>query len=449
MTRAEQLFFLLSDVDDALIEEAVSPIPRQTTPIRWKRWAALAACLLLVLAAPHLMPRMGSFTGDAAPMDPGNMAPAAGEGQSSVGSGAASDGAPAPSCAIPGEGNYGTDDLPNLPLLSASCQFAEGSGGSGIWIAEIGSYQSEGLWFDGPPPDTLPVYEETLEAGLTESSTGVLSDPTAMEACLDDFLSRFGADQTTCQVTRYNLLWQEWSEDEPLAYLNAVFSDGSEVCVSYDLMATISLSPERLSDEIRNADRTTFEGMEALGQAVTKELDWLLCMDTPIPAVTGGDVDLYGEPIYQLHIYDGGYPLRLTRPAAYQPIWTTGTSADTLVIQMDGRAGRELVGEYPIITPEEAEEQLLSGSWVGYNENWYTIPTADQILRSHLVYCTNLDGYTMPYYRFYLDFGETIALQDSVTQLPTGETVSMLEFYYVPAVEVQYLTSGSAPVGNQ
>lgn len=65
MTRAERLFEILGGLEDELVEEAAQPCPaRRAVP--WRRWAALAACLLLAAGAWNLSHlRIGSASGGA------------------------------------------------------------------------------------------------------------------------------------------------------------------------------------------------------------------------------------------------------------------------------------------------------------------------------------------------------------------------------------------------
>lgn len=71
MTGAERLFFLLGEVDDAFVEEAAHPVaavPKRE--FHWKRWAALAAGLVLVIGLARILPLfggMGSTDGAALP----------------------------------------------------------------------------------------------------------------------------------------------------------------------------------------------------------------------------------------------------------------------------------------------------------------------------------------------------------------------------------------------
>lgn len=108
MTRAEHLFAILSELDDDLIEEAAAPVltalPKRKA--HWKRWAALAACLLLAVGVWRFFPRMGSSE---APneAEPGSAAPA---GSQAPVSGGPSDGSP--SDGAPGSENYGNTMKP-------------------------------------------------------------------------------------------------------------------------------------------------------------------------------------------------------------------------------------------------------------------------------------------------------------------------------------------------
>ena len=426
MTKAERLFSLLTEVDDVLVEEAAQPFFPVPEKKHWGRWAALAACLLLVFGLARTFPfiGMGGSAADGEPMAPSQGAPA--ESAPAVLSFSFNESADPGE--VPPEASESAGDVGNtLPILSAPGQFAEGSGGSGIWIDDVTSYISNGFSPD-TVGDTLPVYASTLP--LDENGTPTASDA-ANEALLSDVLSRFGLEPEDCTITN-------------IGYLTAITSNGTEISVRDNLVVFVSIPTDGLSDTIRATDNSSFDSMNTLGKAIIDELGWLLNMETPTTCVTGGDVNLYGEKLFYLTIYDGN-PSDMTAPIAY----VFDALDDTLVIRLDKRTNRELTGEYPIIPLEEAEEQLLTGSWVGYNENWYAIPTAEQILRSELVYCTNIDGYTMPYYRFYLNLGETIELCEPNTQLPTGKVVPQIAFYYVPAVEAQYLTPGSTPVGNQ
>lgn len=80
---AELLYDAITLIDDDLIEEAGAYAPKKRTPIRWQRWAALAACLVLVVGAAPFLRLL--FTGMGS--SDGAQTPNAGAGESGVDNG--------------------------------------------------------------------------------------------------------------------------------------------------------------------------------------------------------------------------------------------------------------------------------------------------------------------------------------------------------------------------
>lgn len=454
MTSAERLLALLTEVDDVLVEEAAQPFFPAPAKKSWSKWAGLAACLLLAAGLVRISPfflggGMGSAEADGAPQAPENSSPQESSaiemepsaGIDDPGDAAPGDVPPTSGESVAGDGDSGStgDAGKELPVLSASCQFAEGAGGSGIWTDDVNSYISDSLSLD-TAGNTLPVYASILPRD--ENGDPVSTDEAAMEALLADILFRFGLTPDDCALTSRDLGIA--GKHDVLGYLEAVTPDGTEITVDHHLISTVTLPLDSFPETLQSPDDSNFDSLISFGEALIDELGWLLGMDTPVPVITGGDVNLYGETQFCLTIRDGAAS-DPTSPIAYG----IGVVDNRLILRLDSRAGRELLGEYPIITQDEATDQLLTGSWVGYNENWHVIPTAEQLLRTELVYCTNVDGYTMPYYRFYLDLGETVELCEPGTQLSTGETVPWIALCYIPAVEAQHLTPESSPMGNR
>ncbi len=86
----------------------------------------------------------------------------------------------------------------------------------------------------------------------------------------------------------------------------------------------------------------------------------------------------------------------------------------------------EKIGDYPIITTDEASELLESGYYIT------TVPEVmGEVVSMELIYRTGMsDDYYMPYYRFLIE-------------LPEAERENGLKSYgayYVPAVEQQYIS---------
>ena len=154
--------------------------------------------------------------------------------------------------------------------------------------------------------------------------------------------------------------------------------------------------------------------METLGRAVIREWGGLLGMDNPVLLVTGQSADFF------LTIYDGlDDPYRVTQPQ----MTISGSNQRGLWLNFNPKLTQKLLGEYPVISMEQARSELLSGAWSTEG----TAPTEEDIYRSELVYCTDISGLTMPYYCFYLYRGEI------------GSNEHKIECRYVPAVAREYL----------
>lgn len=94
----------------------------------------------------------------------------------------------------------------------------------------------------------------------------------------------------------------------------------------------------------------------------------------------------------------------------------------------------EYVGDYPIITEQEATEQLLNGNYYSSVPNDYirngSVSTED-IAKTELVYRNNREEYYQPYYKYYVE------LDPDVFNMADG--LKNYGIFYVPAIESEYL----------
>ena len=63
----EKLFRAIGFVGDDLIQRADVPVERKTVNTTWVKWAALAACCVLVIGLASRLPLLGAKTGNTAP----------------------------------------------------------------------------------------------------------------------------------------------------------------------------------------------------------------------------------------------------------------------------------------------------------------------------------------------------------------------------------------------
>ncbi len=92
------------------------------------------------------------------------------------------------------------------------------------------------------------------------------------------------------------------------------------------------------------------------------------------------------------------------------------------------------IGDYPIITEQEATELLLGGNYYSTVPNDYirngSISKKD-IAKTELVYRNNREEYYQPYYKYYVE------LDPSVIDMADG--LKNYGIFYVPAIEHEYL----------
>ncbi|MCH5201552.1 MAG: hypothetical protein J1F60_11410, partial [Oscillospiraceae bacterium] len=101
--------------------------------------------------------------------------------------------------------------------------------------------------------------------------------------------------------------------------------------------------------------------------------------------------------------------------------------------------GAEYLGDYPVITLEEAQEMLLEGKYLStvVDERFLKngAVSAEDIAVGELVYrCSSgHDRYFMPYYRFYAELDNSWLAEPYDSELTYGA-------FYVPAVSEEYLS---------
>lgn len=92
------------------------------------------------------------------------------------------------------------------------------------------------------------------------------------------------------------------------------------------------------------------------------------------------------------------------------------------------------IGDYPIISAEEAKKLLLNGSFINNSSDEF--PQKDSILETKLIYLTvQTSEYFMPYYRF------AVALHEELPNYVEDRTLHSFDYYYVPAIEAKYITN--------
>ena len=166
-------------------------------------------------------------------------------------------------------------------------------------------------------------------------------------------------------------------------------------------------------------------------------------MEQPAAAIRGGDYDIYFQQHYQIGFYDsaGDLASQIISWNLNQAIFLCDNHNQPYLVRIYQPDLSEKIGDYPIISLEEAEGLLETGHYTT-SVPW-EMPGMEYVAKAELVYRAGIgDEYIMPYYRFYAE------LPAHVTDLPAPEASSTAEqalkyygVYYVPAVDSDYLES--------
>lgn len=286
-------------------------------------------------------------------------------------------------------------------------------------------------WTKEAEISTLPVYHTPLDLEAYETKGDVYGgDISEMESILRDIADRLGLDGDTIEIGKRTGVY----------YLNAYLTaekDGISIEVGHDLTAKIEFEPAvSIPEEYHFDYHSSYEELEAVAEYLKEEYNALIGMKQPRVNIDGGDYDYDGNQSYHLEFYDGSGDIKnqiinynFNRVAFYSSensLWLMRIFKPDL---------SNKIGEYPIITSDEAEECLLAGDYI--TSVPYEVPGREYVKKVELVYRAHeWEEYYMPYYKFYVELPE----EEEYGIKTYGIGMKTYGIYYVPAVEKQYLS---------
>ena len=404
--KAEQLSDALNDLDDGIIGETGKLREvRKRRGGTWKRWAAAAACLCVVLAAAlAVLERLGR-------------------------------GAPTPE--LPGPGHIDPELLP-LPLP----ELGGGYGFEGILLYDISELGGGSPWNESMELTHLPVYEnhsyhlagfpvglgeyavlERLEEATRALDAEILDLEYEWEGCIISQIPAAGPiiDQIPADTGAFGPFVRIMAHADGIRI--AAYADGS-VRVAFD-------GGLPLPEGYRFADDATDAEAEAALDYLAKRFSKLLGFSQPRTALSG-EYDFGGTFHRGYAVYDGGSDMEAIlnysfRSAEFFPDKDGNLAAISL---SDSLACARELGGYPIITADEARALLLNGGYI--TSVPYKAPDADYVAGVELAYRNSkADEYFLPYYRFYVELPEEAR----------DNGLKTYGVYYVPAVWERYIAN--------
>lgn len=366
----------MSLADPAYVEEADRPVKKRTA---WRKWGAMAACLAVLLGVGFL------FFPTSTPNVP----------------------EPVPT------------ELPTLPVSMGPS--LGGYGYEGYYVRDISDLKNTSPSQIGSLPDTLPVFRNAtggypLQAATEEYKAKMLT------------LCRSVAGRLGWDAEKTAEVWEERSDGLAPTTVTATGADGVKIEVDQFMTVTISY-PDRNRPFSENV-LPTYDDAHKLAEKLLAEYRDLMNFANPQICITGGYYNIDGEQSYDIAFVETGgtQTEELLEFFFHGAEFFCNEDGEPWLIHLRCTDLSDKVGDYPIITAQQAQAQLVASHYI--TSCGWEMPGEAYIRKVELVYRTGeYDEYFMPYYRFYVELLEEAPV----------ESCMHLAAYYVPAVAEEYL----------
>lgn len=366
----------MSLADPAYVEEADRPVKKR---MAWRKWGAMAACLAVLLGVGIL------FFPTSTPNVP----------------------EPVPT------------ELPTLPVSMGPS--LGGYGYEGYFVRDISDLKNTSPSQIGSLPDTLPVFRNAtggypLQAATEEYKAKMLT------------LCRSVAGRLGWDAEKTAEVWEERSDGLAPTTVTATGADGVKIEVDQFMTVTISY-PDRNRPFSENV-LPTYDDAHKLAEKLLAEYRDLMNFANPQICITGGYYNIDGEQSYDIAFTETGgtQTEELLEFFFHGAEFFCNEGGEPWLIHLRCTDLSDKVGDYPIITAQQAQAQLVAGHYI--TSCGWEMPGEAYIRKVELVYRTGeYDEYFMPYYRFYVELLEEAPVEGCMH----------LTAYYVPAVAEEYL----------
>lgn len=374
-------------IDPAYVE-AADEMPKRKKR-GWIKWGSLAACLCLIIAVAFAIGRQP------APTNPEKITIPEFSGE-----GMGFEGYMCYDISELNNGNPWSEDM-NITALPVYQNGAYDPSGAGIPTGLSEEEMMERLTFTASALGLELLSTEVIADGQADKDTGMApdTDPTAIHAetnggtidiQADGGILYFLPDEGLALPEVYHFTHSSTTDDE------------AESVLSY------------LVDAYG----------ELLGFEHPKALSW-------------GDYNIYGELNRSYQVYDAsGDDLEDILNYNFRRVSFYPDDNGNLygIRKNDGLLSAEKLGDYPVISVEEATERLIAGNYQT------SVPAAfsgeEYIGKVELVYRTGrLEEVLLPYYRFY------VLLPDTMISSASDHGLQIYGAYYVPAIAAEYIAN--------
>lgn len=340
----------------------------------------------------------------------------------------------------PDQPQHNDDTLPKIP---SNLKFG-GMGFEGYNLDDISDFISGNPWSEEQNITVMPVYKNRVvkDQGfsvltdidceeLVAEMKSVLIENAALlgvEIIADDIADNLPTPEEQEIIAKS--YYEAWREEVPKGYFTPPkieyetdkynISTDSSFCTRIEFKEPISL-PYSLNT-------TDIGEVQEIAEYLIEEYTELLGMESPAVSIDDG---AYSYSAFDISFYEsaGTNEQDIENYFMKKVLFRGNASGDLSLIWIyrNDLAG-ELVGNYPLISAEEAADKLKAGEYVTSS------PVAkdykpDNYDRVELIYRTDItDEYFIPYYKFWIDVTDEI-----------GAVQKTYGAFYIPAVRPEYL----------
>lgn len=368
----KRLLNVLCEIDDRHIIEAAPSVKKQSQP-KWIKLCAAAACLVIVLS-------MGIMF------------------------------------------IHNDDDL---PMLSISEIKDEGKGFEGYFAQDIDELKNNNPWNQDTELKSLPVYRNTM---YRYTDNWIVTEPNVdkMKKLIIDTANKL--DMSNISVTEnipdgYTCVESFSVEDE-----NYKINVNAWMNVNIDFK-----KKDILPNGYSIGSYNSYEELYKTAQFLQTEYATLLNMHKPSIDISLGDYDVYGNRLWNISFYD-------TSESTTESIINYNFKRVYFYSDEEGNLSmasypcvdlEDTVGEYPIISADEALKLLCDGKYISSITEGF--PGKELVKKVELIYRSETkDEFFMPYYKFYVQMDSHNVSSEELDLICFGA-------FYVPAVESKYI----------
>lgn len=403
--KGEKLLDLIGEIDDKFIEEFNMESKRKTN----YKYFALAASIFLLIGISLAINRMGETS----------VITSEGPGREVV-----------------------RDILPdeNLPKLSINEVFSDGMGYSGVTIKDITDLENGNPWREDWNLSSLPVYKN--EFGFTKGFINDRYTIDEMKAEIRRVAKYFNIEFSDSEFIiipydeyefsnvgfegdRENIAGEVWAEKDGYTFkadrgggVRVMLNDDTAIYTS----TVLGISEGYDMDEVK---------VKRLNEYLLKEYEHLIPFENPVAAINRRTYGFDGSRNVNSFFY-GNEDDAVSRFLSYhlepRVQFILNPLGNVYMIDYDSSQTGELIGNYPLITKDEAVAAMKEGSFI--TNVPFEFPGVEYIRKTELTYLKSPYQDTLiPYYLMYVELPEEV-------RKPGFTPLGM---YYVPAIEAEFI----------